>query len=183
MTAVRLLAQQWRGSARLVTAELPVSYHRSAQALQELLHRERPDFAIGVGLAAGRTRLSIERLAVNLQDAERADNDGVRAAGVPAMAEGPVAAWATIPVKRACGALQDAGYPVELSMSAGTYVCNAVFFALTQWARSTGSQAGFIHVPDSPAMSARSCAGALAEGLRVALAEPADIFVPAGRTH
>src|SRR5699024_8689519 len=104
MTAVRLLAQQWQrqgqGSARLVTAELPVSYDRSAQVLQELLHRERPDIAIAVGLAAGRTRISIERLAVNLQDATGADNDGVRASGDPVRPEAPVAAWSRLPVKR-----------------------------------------------------------------------------------
>jgi len=187
MTAVRLLAQQWQrqgqGSARLVTAELPVSYDRSAQVLQELLHRERPDIAIAVGLAAGRTRISIERLAVNLQDATGADNDGVRASGDPVRPEAPVAAWSRLPVKRLAIELSEAGYPVELSMSAGTYVCNSVFFHLTQWAQARGTQAGFVHVPDAEAISPQTCAQALHRAVSLAVAGPEDLHLATGREH
>ncbi|WP_147917594.1 pyroglutamyl-peptidase I [Ruania zhangjianzhongii] len=177
---VRALARDWAGPERLVVAELPVAYTRAGECLAELLEATDPAVALGVGLAAGRTRLSLERLAVNLCDARIPDNDGYQPDAAPVVPGGPTALWSNLPVKRMVTAAEAAGCPAELSMTAGTYVCNAVFYHLARWAAADDRGAGFAHVPDPQTLPVAQTTAGLAAGLRTALDHTTDLRRPVG---
>ncbi|UFU08109.1 pyroglutamyl-peptidase I [Ruania halotolerans] len=179
--AVRLVAEQWDRTEPLVTAELPVSYQRATEHLERLITDHEPALVVAVGLAGGRQEISLERLAVNLQDARIADNDGHRPADAPVIAGGPAARWTSLPVKRAHLALTEAKIPAGLSMTAGTFVCNALFYRLNAWAEEAGERrAGFVHVPSAEIMDVAVVARALRLVLETALDPAPDVPVPAG---
>jgi pyroglutamyl-peptidase len=142
---------------RVATCVLPVAFAEALTALAQALDRERPVLAVALGLAAGRSRLSIERVLVNLIDARIPDNDGAQPIDVAVVADAPAAYFATLPVKAMAHAMQAEGIPVELSLTAGSYVCNAIGYALAHLAatRFPGLRAGFIHVPLLPTQAAR----------------------------
>lgn len=140
------------GALKITTATLPTSYARSLPALQTAIARVEPDLVLCVGQAGERAGLCVERVAVNLQDAEIADNDGARPVDTPVVAGGPAAYLATLPVRAAVAGLRAAQLPAQLSMSAGTFVCNHVFYGLMHLAaaRERRFRAGFLHVPRLP---------------------------------
>ena len=140
------------GAVDVETAELPTSYARSHAALEAAIVRARPDIVLCVGQAGERAALSVERVAVNIQDAEIADNDGARPVDAPIVPGAPAAYLATLPARAAVTGLQAAGLPAQLSMSAGTFVCNHVFYGLMHLAATRGRpfRGGFLHVPCLP---------------------------------
>lgn len=144
--AVRLVEDAWDRPETLVVAVLPVTFTGAAAQLRELIAVHGPDVVIAAGLAGGRPMIGIERIAVNLVDARIPDNDGQQPIDQPSIAGAPAAAFATLPVKAIAAAIGAAGIPAEVSHSAGTFVCNHVFFAALD-AVPTGVAAGFIHVP------------------------------------
>ena len=140
------------GTLEIVTTTLPTSYARSLPVLEQAIAREKPQLVLCVGQAGERAALCVERVAVNVQDAETADNDGARPVDQPVVAGGPAAYLATLPVRAAVASLRAEELPAQLSMSAGTFVCNHVFYGLMHLA-ATGKQrfrAGFLHVPRLP---------------------------------
>jgi pyroglutamyl-peptidase len=140
------------GKLEISTAALPTSFARSFPVLEEAIARFEPDIVLAVGQAGERAALCVERIAVNLQDAEIADNDGARPADSAIVAGGPAAYLSTLQVRAALAGLNAAGLPAQLSMSAGTFVCNHVFYGLMHLA-ATGRRrfrAGFLHVPRLP---------------------------------
>ena len=146
--AVRLVEAGWDRSEQLVIAELPVTYERAAAALRALLAEHAPEVVVGVGLAAGRGRVGLERVAVNLRDARIPDNDGAQPTEGPVLDGGPTAVFTSLPVKTTLERSQAAEVPAELSLTAGTFVCNAVFYLGASWAQQRGGRrAGFVHVP------------------------------------
>lgn len=149
---VRALAE--RGDPDVSTAVLTVSMREVAEAVPRLMAEHRPDVWLGVGLAAGRTALSLEAVAVNLADwpAEAADSDGVAVARVPAVKSGPAAHLTTLPAERILGSWREAGIPGYLSLTAGSYLCNFSFYLAAQAASDLGldCKVGFLHVPLLP---------------------------------
>ncbi len=137
------------GALDIVTAELPTSYARSIPALKSAITRARPRIVLCVGEAADRALLSVERVAVNLQDARIPDNDGAAPVDNLVVRGRPAAYFATLPVRKMVAALRGAELPAELSMSAGTFVCNHVFYGLMHLAATTkrNFRGGFLHVP------------------------------------
>ena len=137
------------GALEITTAELPTSYNRSLPELEAAIARAKPEIVLCVGQAGDRAALCVERVAVNLQDARTPDNDGAQPVDVPIVAGGPTAYFATLPVRAAVAALQAEKLPAELSMSAGTFVCNHVFYGLMRLAaaRKLPFRGGFLHVP------------------------------------
>jgi pyroglutamyl-peptidase len=137
------------GALEVSTAELPTSYARAPAELDAAIERARPDIVLCVGQAGERSELCVERVAVNLQDAPIADNDGARPEDLPVVAGGPAAYFATLPVREAVAALRAAGLPATASTSAGTFVCNHVFYGLMHHAATRGHsyRGGFLHVP------------------------------------
>ncbi|GAA1670137.1 pyrrolidone-carboxylate peptidase [Citricoccus zhacaiensis] len=131
-----------------VAVRLPCSFAGSTEALERALAEHRPGTVIACGLAGGRTRVAVERVAVNLQDARIPDNAGAQPAGQAVDEAGPAAYFSTLPVKRIFAALREAAIPAELSLSAGSFVCNHLFYALMARAETSSVRtAGFIHVP------------------------------------
>ena len=140
------------GALEIVTATLPTSYARSIPALEDVIGRAKPGIVLCVGQAGERAALCVERVAINVQDAETADNDGARPVDQPVVAGGPAAYLTTLPVRAAVAGLRAEELPAQLSMSAGTFICNHVFYGLMHLA-ATGKhrfRAGFLHVPRLP---------------------------------
>ena len=140
------------GGLEIETATLPTSFTRAHAALETAITRTRPDIVLCVGQAGDRAALCVERVAVNVQDTGTADNDGARPDDAPVVRGGPAAYLATLPVRAAVAALQAEKLPAQLSMSAGTFVCNHVFYSLMHLAaaREHPFRAGFLHVPRLP---------------------------------
>lgn len=140
------------GAIEIESAVLPTSFARSLPALDAAIDRARPQLVLCTGQAGERAALCVERLAVNLQDADAPDNDGARPVDNPVIAGGPAAYLATLPLRPAVDALRAQGLPAQLSMSAGTFVCNQVFYGLMHRAarEQYRFRAGFLHVPRLP---------------------------------
>lgn len=171
-----LLAQGLHGSQlaghRVVAAQLPTCFGRSLQQLDDLLERWQPTLVLCLGLAGQRQALSIERVAINVDDARIPDNAGVQPVDEPVVAGAPAAYFSRLPIKAMAQAVATLGVPVEISQTAGTFVCNHVFYGLLHRLASDPAQAGvrggFIHVP-WPDAGAGLSLDALERGLRAAL--------------
>jgi pyroglutamyl-peptidase len=137
------------GTLDIATAVLPTSYARSIPALKAAIRNARPGIVLCVGEAGERSLLSVERVALNLQDARIPDNDGAAPADRPVVRGGPAGYFATLPVRKMVAALRAAELPAELSMSAGAFVCNHVFYGLMHLAATAtrNFRGGFLHVP------------------------------------
>jgi pyroglutamyl-peptidase len=131
----------------IVTAILPVAYAQSAERLLALIAEHKPDVVICLGQAEGRTHISPERIAINLDDARLADNEGVIRNDVPIVVGGPVAYESTLPIKDIVKAINDAGIPATVSLSAGAFLCNHVFYVAQDHFKGTKVRSGFVHVP------------------------------------
>lgn len=153
--AVRTLEGAIIADHRVVTAELPCEFDASLPALWKVMRRAEPHVAIAVGLAGGRDGISLERVAINVVDARIPDNAGTQPVDVPVLRGGAAAFFATLPIKSALLELQRAGIPAHISQTAGTYVCNQVFYALMHaLRRRRNTRAGFVHVPWLPDQAA-----------------------------
>ena len=131
----------------IVTAILPVAYAQSAERLLALIAEHNPDVVICLGQAEGRIHVSPERIAINLDDARLADNEGVIRNDVPIVVGGPVAYQSTLPIKEIVKAINDAGVPAAVSLSAGAFLCNHVFYVAQDHFKGTKVRSGFVHVP------------------------------------
>lgn len=157
------------GKLEVVTAQLPTSFKNAPRELTALLRRERPHIVLCVGLAADRPHISVERVAVNLMHARCPDNDGAQPSDEEIINRGTPAYFSTLPVMRIVDALTRSGLKAEQSLSAGSFVCNRVFYGLMHQERSYRllHKAGFIHVPAVPA--SRSAQKKAIERLTMAL--------------
>lgn len=189
--AASLVASRWEGPEALVTAVLPVTFAGAADRLRELLAEHRPDVVIAAGLAGGRAAIGVERVAVNLVDARIPDNDGDQPMDAPSVAGAAPAHFATLPVKEIARRITAAGIPADVSYSAGTFVCNHVFFTALE-AAASGTRAGFVHVPwsaehapstDAATLPLSDIARALEIAVRTSLDITADTAVPGGALH
>jgi len=142
------------GNATVQGAVLPVHHARAAARVVELLRETTPRAIVHLGLAGGRARLALERVAVNVMDFEIADNAGYRATGEACVAGGPAAYFSTLPLAAMLEALSAEGIPAYLSSTAGTYLCNQTFYTTRHLLETRGLEipAGFIHLPLSPPM-------------------------------
>jgi pyroglutamyl-peptidase len=192
---VRVLDGEVVAGHRIAGVVLPVVFEGTPGRLGALMAQHRPAIALGLGQAGGRNALSLERVAINLVDARIPDNQGAQPFDGPVIAGAPPACFSTLPVKAMAEAIVAGGVPAEISLSAGSFVCNQVFYVLAHLAaaRSDGTRAGFMHLPWLPAQAARfpgQASMALAtmlEGVRAALAcalgTPQDLALPGGATH
>ena len=133
------------GGVRLEKRLLPVSFRASSRLALEAAERLRPEAIVCLGQAGGRDVVTPERVAVNLMDAAISDSDGFQPVDEPVIPNAPAAYFSTLPVKAMVEAMQRVGVPARLSNSAGTYVCNALMFAMLHQTKDI--PCGFIHVP------------------------------------
>jgi len=139
------------------SAVLPVSFKRCGEALAQLLERLKPGVAVALGLAGGITHVRLERVAINLADASRPDNDGAQPVDEPIDPQGPAAYFSTLPLRRILERLKGEGVPAAISNSAGTFLCNYAMYLLLRHADLHGypRRAGFIHLPYTPEIAVR----------------------------
>lgn len=131
-------------------ALLPVSYARAADALRHAIAEHEPDVVICFGQADGRTGISVERFAHNLDEATTTDNDEAPGSGAPIDTDGPTAFPSSLPVDGIVAALRAEGIPAAPSRDAGGYLCNHVFYVLMRTLEMRGGRGGFVHVPLLP---------------------------------
>jgi pyroglutamyl-peptidase len=189
--AVSRIAADWRGDERVEAVLLPVAFDRSVAVLAEAVDRLAPDLVVAVGLAEGRTGITPERVAVNLDDARIPDADGAQPVDAPVRTGGPAAFFTSLPVKRMVASAREAGAPAALSATAGAYVCNHVFYALQDLATDRpGMRSGFVHVPATPETRGSAAddvtvpldvlVAGLTAAVRAALDPAPDLVVPEG---
>ena len=131
----------------IVTAILPVAYAQSAERLLSLIEQHNPDVVICLGQAEGRTQITPEKVAINLDDARLADNEGVLRNDVKIIEHGPDAYFSTLPVKDMVDAMKTQGIPTAVSLSAGAFLCNHVFYVAQNKFAGSNVRSGFVHVP------------------------------------
>ena len=167
------------GGVTVKSLLLPVHHTRATARVAEALAELAPAVVLHLGLAGGRARIALERVAVNLMDYELPDNAGYRATGEPCVPGGPAAHFSTLPLAAMLAELTAEGIPAYVSNSAGTYLCNQTMYATLHAVRDhpRPPRAGLIHVPLLPAMVAASGQDApsmdfavMLRGLEVALA-------------
>jgi pyroglutamyl-peptidase len=179
----------------VAAVELPCEFSASLPTLRRALEEHRPSLVVCVGQAGGRPDVTPERVAVNLIDARIPDNAGEQPVDVPVVPGGPAAYFTTLPVKACVAAIRAAGVPASVSHTAGTYVCNQVFYGLMHLLSTLPDvRGGFVHVPFSPEQVAASGKAApslgvdrIADALEVlvdtASKTTEDLVVSAGAEH
>jgi pyroglutamyl-peptidase len=157
LAIARALDRKRVAGHRIVGAALPTEFARSLPVLETLLRQHRPALVLAVGQAGGRAQISLERVAINLIDARIADNADDQPSDVPVIRDAPNAYFSTLPLKSMLLRLHAAGIPSALSHSAGTFVCNQVFFGLAHHlaTHKPHARGGFVHVPYLPQQAAR----------------------------
>jgi pyroglutamyl-peptidase len=169
--------QQLKGGEEIHTLELPCAFDDAIRVLEQAVRQLQPQLVICVGQAGGRSDISLERVAINMNDARIPDNNGAQPIDRLIQKNGPVAYFSTLPVKAIVAALHKANIPASVSYTAGTYVCNHIFYALMHHAQAWAKieKAGFIHIPYLPQqtcqrpMTPSMSPSIITEGLRLAL--------------
>lgn len=157
--------------------EIPTVFFSSIKALTHTLEEIQPDIVILVGQAGGRSDLSIERVAININDARIPDNDGNQPIDTEVVINGPVAYWSGLPIKAIVSNLNKNGIPSSISHAAGTFVCNHLFYGLMHYInqKNASIQGGFIHIPFLPEQIAENpgkpsmSLGTIVSGLKLAI--------------
>ncbi|MCI5839283.1 MAG: pyroglutamyl-peptidase I [Peptoniphilaceae bacterium] len=138
-------------NAEIKKLEIPTVFHKSAQVLEEAIKDFKPDAILCVGQAGGRYDITVERVAINQDDARIEDNEGNKPIDIPIRKDGKNAYFATIPIKRIVEEIKKENIPASVSNSAGTFVCNHIMYqALYLSEKYNIKEAGFIHVPFLP---------------------------------
>ena len=131
----------------IVTAILPVTYAQSAEHLLALIAEHNPDVVICLGQAEARTQITPEKVAINLDDARLPDNAGVTRSDLKILNDGPDAYFTTLPIQEMVKGIKAAGVPASISLSAGAFLCNHVFYVAQNKFAGTKVRSGFVHVP------------------------------------
>ncbi|GAA1488737.1 pyroglutamyl-peptidase I [Brachybacterium sacelli] len=167
--------------------ELPVEFGRAGDLLAEAVRERRPRLAVAVGLAAGRTAITPERVAINVRDARIPDNAGASPVDEPVVVGGAVGHFSTLPIKAMVAALGAEGIPGSVSQTAGTYVCNDVFYRLQHLLAtdegSAGVRSGFVHVPSADVVDVPTASRALTHMVLAARSTGADLVEANGAEH
>ena len=136
----------------LIRLELPTVFKESAKRLNEVINDVKPDAVLSVGQAGGRAGITMERIAINVDDARIPDNISQQPIDEEIQVEGEAAFFSTLPIKRIVKAIREAGISAEVSNSAGTFVCNHIMYQALFAATKADKpfKAGFMHIPFIP---------------------------------
>ena len=171
---------------QVVAKQLPCVFGEALTVLKAALETYQPRLTIAVGQAGGRVDITVERVAINVDDARIPDNKGQQPIDEPIVANGPAACFSTLPIKAIVSALRQQGIPASVSQTAGTFVCNHVMYGLLhQLQGKRGQKGGFIHIPYLPeqaaahpgqaSMSVATVREALETAIAVALEQDDDV--------
>ena len=152
---VERLANETLPGVELYTLVLPVEFEKSAINLLAAIKSIDPEVVISFGQAEGRSAITPERIAINLDDARIADNGGDQRQNQPILKTGADGYFSTLPVEKMVSELTRIGVPSALSLSAGSFVCNHIFYLMQHELRETKIRSGFVHLPLVPEQSAQ----------------------------
>ncbi|WP_036770192.1 pyroglutamyl-peptidase I [Photorhabdus australis] len=181
--------------ARVEARQLPCVFDVSLACLYAAIDEIQPDLVISVGQAGGRPDITVERVAININDARIPDNQGNKPINTPIVVTGPAAYFSTLPINAIVKGLRKAGVPASISQTAGTFVCNHVMYGLLHHLAHTNPEirGGFIHIPylpeqavrysGTPSMSLETVITALEIAIDEALKNSEDIIISGGATH
>jgi len=181
--------------AKILKQVIPTVFNKSIDTLYEILKAEAPDAVICVGQAGGRPNITVERIAINIDDARIPDNEGHQLIDTPVVEDGPSAYFATLPIKAMVKNCNDIGIPAAISNTAGTFVCNHLMYAACHYAAVTQPKlkAGFVHIPflpeqttDKPTMPSMSCTDiitGLTSLIKTTITVDQDIKITGGAEH
>ena len=178
----------------VIARQLPCVFGEALSVLYAAIEDLQPRLVIAVGQAGGRVDISVERVAINVDDARIPDNKGQQPVDTPIVDGGPAAWFSTLPIKAIVSALRQQGIPASVSQTAGTFVCNHVMYGLLhQLQGKRGQKGGFIHIPYLPeqaaahpgqaSMSVATVREALETAIAVALEQDDDVKIGGGATH
>jgi pyroglutamyl-peptidase len=131
----------------LVSAILPVVFGQASAQLRELIDLHKPSAVLCLGQAEGRSAMTPERIAINLDEARIADNAGNQPKEQKIIANGADGYFSTLPIEQMVTSMKAAGIPASISLSAGTFVCNHIFYVLQDYLKDSSITSGFMHVP------------------------------------
>jgi pyroglutamyl-peptidase len=148
---VEALAGADVAGARIEGRVLPCVFGQAIVAAIRAIEQTSPVLVLALGQAGGRTGITVERVAINVDDARIPDNAGVQPIDQPIVADGPAAYFSTLPIKAMVDALREREIAASVSQTAGTFVCNHVFYGMRHHlANRPDVRAGFVHVPWLP---------------------------------
>lgn len=190
--AVKQLDQLIIDEHQLIARQLPCSFAESSEHLTKLLEELQPQIVLNIGQAGGRLDISLERVAINLDDARIADNLGAQPIDQTIIKDAPNAYFTNLPLKALLQVARNNGIPASISYSAGTFVCNHVFYTLMHWINTVNPaiKGGFIHIPylpeqaaalgAQPSMTQETVISGLKTILKTIIATPKDISAVGG---
>lgn len=170
---------------QVVDVELPVEFGRAGDMLDAVVREHQPHLVLATGLAAGRTAVTPERVAINVRDGRIPDNAGSRPVDEPVVGGGPVGYFSTLPLKAMVTALrEEPRVAAAVSQTAGTFVCNDVFYRLQHLLATDEALAevrgGFVHAPAADDMSVEDVAKAVVRLVEVGLVTGVDLQIADG---
>lgn len=134
----------------IIKLELPTVFYKSAQILEEGIKEYQPDYVLALGQAGGRADITVERIAINIDDARIEDNEGNQPIDQIIQEQGQAAYFTQLPIKAMVQEMRDYNIPASVSNTAGTFVCNHIMYQLLYLMdkKHTGIKAGgFMHLP------------------------------------
>lgn len=131
----------------VVAEQLPVSFQRVGAVLRDAVERHKPGVLIMLGQSAFTDRVKLERVALNMMDSEKGDNDGVKPDEEPIYEGGESALFTSLPIKHLHSAIEAQGIAVKISNSAGLYVCNRTYYEALRLCKERAMQSIFVHLP------------------------------------
>lgn len=158
----------------IITQTLPVDYAMAGDKLIQLIDTHQPSAVLLLGVAAKRETISLERIAVNINDARIPDNAGNQARGEKIAEDAPVGYWSTLPLDGFHSAITASEIPVSYSNHAGAYLCNHVFYRARHHLETSNRAdvpCGFIHVPSVEAVSLNNQIKAIQACVNILLTE------------
>lgn len=135
--------------AKIIKLEIPTVFNKSIEKVKEAMELEKPDIVLCIGQAGGRYDITIERVAINVDDARIEDNEGNQPIDIPVFEDGENAYFSNLPIKAMVEEIKGQGIPASISNSAGTFVCNHIMYGVLYHINKTykNMRGGFIHVP------------------------------------
>lgn len=149
-----LLEKLQRDSAFLALADfavLPVSFAEAKPKLQALLLHNTYERVFLIGQAGGRETVCLEQVALNWMGGVR-DEAGFLPEDGAIDPLAPAAYISDLPLSALAAKLKGEGFPVSVSLTAGAFLCNFVYFTACQILekQGRGARALFVHVPYLP---------------------------------
>jgi pyroglutamyl-peptidase len=138
------------GNWMLCKLQIPTVFGLAAQTVLEKAQKVNPAAILCLGVAAGRSAVTPERIGINVRTARIPDNQGNQPKDLPVIPHGPDGLFSTMPVSAMAAAIEETGLPGAVSNTAGTFVCNDVLYTLLHHYHGTGVKVGFLHVPQLP---------------------------------